>query len=395
MRVKSILILLLFGLSLIGCGTVGESINYVKSELTGGAEPSGGIEKTVPATKKYPVSSTRLRKAVLEILDEQGYTYNEHTSTNTIKTDPKSLSDHSKFGLVGAYYYAKLTIKLSGSTIRFTARFDKESNLTTGGKNIEYPEKENELRRDFFQELDRKFGIDSSNLNSSVPMASKKEETNETNLYYVQKKLKNLGYDPGPIDGIMGNKTRKAIMYFQKDNNLSSSGILNSDTIDKLETASFRKAGNSGSSKKEERDRPIKKAANTEMQTIKEKAHYVKYDNGIVKDNRLGLEWYAGPDRDLNWHEAKRWVSNLRVGGGNWRMPSRRELGTLYTKETGNQSITLLLRIKDRSVWSGEILSGSTPMAWLYAFRLGEISTSILDRKRDFRALAVKKNDTK
>lgn len=50
----------------------------------------------------------------------------------------------------------------------------------------------------------------------------------------VQKKLTELGYDPGPADGKMGNKTLIAIKSFQKDNGLLQNGEMNEATLKKL-----------------------------------------------------------------------------------------------------------------------------------------------------------------
>lgn len=52
---------------------------------------------------------------------------------------------------------------------------------------------------------------------------------------------------------------------------------------------------------------------------------FIAYANGVIYDKITGLEWYAGPDKSTNWNEAKRWVENLNVAGGNWRMPTRKE----------------------------------------------------------------------
>jgi len=46
----------------------------------------------------------------------------------------------------------------------------------------------------------------------------------------IQKVLSNLGYDPGPADGIMGSKTREAIKLYQQDHDLPVTGQLNSDS---------------------------------------------------------------------------------------------------------------------------------------------------------------------
>ena len=50
----------------------------------------------------------------------------------------------------------------------------------------------------------------------------------------VQKRLRELGYDPGPVDGIMGRKTTEAIKSFQTDNSLLVTGELNDATLKKL-----------------------------------------------------------------------------------------------------------------------------------------------------------------
>ena len=49
-------------------------------------------------------------------------------------------------------------------------------------------------------------------------------------IYNVQKKLTEKGYDPGPIDGIMGIRTSEALKKFQKNNGLSVSGKLDIET---------------------------------------------------------------------------------------------------------------------------------------------------------------------
>jgi hypothetical protein len=86
---------------------------------------------------------------------------------------------------------------------------------------------------------------------------------------------------------------------------------------------------------------------------------YEKYASGIVKDNKTGLEWYAGPNFDTTWYDAKCWVASLDVDGGGWRMPTREELRSLHTAGTG---MTSLLKTTGWIVWSGEI--GNSSSAW-------------------------------
>ncbi len=46
----------------------------------------------------------------------------------------------------------------------------------------------------------------------------------------VQKALANAGYDPGPADGKMGQKTKSAIKSFQRKNGLKADGIVGEKT---------------------------------------------------------------------------------------------------------------------------------------------------------------------
>lgn len=50
----------------------------------------------------------------------------------------------------------------------------------------------------------------------------------------VQQKLKNWGYYTGAVDGIFGAKTKTAVVYFQRKNNLTADGIVGSATYKAL-----------------------------------------------------------------------------------------------------------------------------------------------------------------
>lgn len=47
----------------------------------------------------------------------------------------------------------------------------------------------------------------------------------------LQTKLKNWGYYTGAIDGVFGAKTKAAVIYFQKRNNLTPDGIVGAKTL--------------------------------------------------------------------------------------------------------------------------------------------------------------------
>ena len=50
----------------------------------------------------------------------------------------------------------------------------------------------------------------------------------------IQQRLKELGFDPGPIDGIYGLKTRNGIMGFQRSNKLKVDGKISNELIKEL-----------------------------------------------------------------------------------------------------------------------------------------------------------------
>jgi uncharacterized protein (TIGR02594 family) len=47
----------------------------------------------------------------------------------------------------------------------------------------------------------------------------------------IQRRLKSLGYAAGPVDGIAGRLTRRAIVSFQRDSSLRADGIAGRDTL--------------------------------------------------------------------------------------------------------------------------------------------------------------------
>ena len=61
-----------------------------------------------------------------------------------------------------------------------------------------------------------------------------KPGTNHKRGKLIQSSLKEKGYDPGPLDGIIGPKTRSAMKAFQKAMGLGETGRPNESTLQKL-----------------------------------------------------------------------------------------------------------------------------------------------------------------
>lgn len=56
-----------------------------------------------------------------------------------------------------------------------------------------------------------------------------------TDVAWVQRALKKLGFDPGPLDGKLGPLTQKAIVAYQTARSLDVDGWLGPETMTKLQ----------------------------------------------------------------------------------------------------------------------------------------------------------------
>ena len=97
---------------------------------------------------------------------------------------------------------------------------------------------------------------------------------------------------------------------------------------------------------------PVRSGTGSDSKVSARDGNFIAYSKGVVYDNNTGLEWYAGPDRNTTWNEAKAWVESLSFAGGGWRMPTREELKTLYKKGAGTRNMMALLKTTGGYVWS-------------------------------------------
>jgi len=98
-------------------------------------------------------------------------------------------------------------------------------------------------------------------------------------------------------------------------------------------------------------------------------------ESAVYYDKKTNLEWLAGPDKPTNWYDAKKWVDSLTTfSGGGWRMPTIKELRTLYQRRE-KCNIVPFLKTSGCWVWSGETKGSS--LAWGYDYHY-EPGSSIL-----------------
>lgn len=95
-------------------------------------------------------------------------------------------------------------------------------------------------------------------------------------------------------------------------------------------------------------------------------------ESAIYYDKNTGLEWLAGPDKPTNWFDAKEWVETLTdVAGGGWRMPTLKELKTLYRK--GEKcNINPFLKTTGCWAWSVETKDSSSAWGFDYSYNPSE-----------------------
>jgi hypothetical protein len=117
-------------------------------------------------------------------------------------------------------------------------------------------------------------------------------------------------------------------------------------------------------------------------------ARFVKRESGIVLDRATGLEWFAGPDRDTSWEEAEEWIQNLSLEGDGWRMPTRKELKSLYKQDEGWCNISPLFKTRGHYVWSSEKVGLSH--AWGFCFNIGDEFFPRCNYSRAARGFAVR-----
>ncbi|WP_231674379.1 peptidoglycan-binding domain-containing protein [Ralstonia syzygii subsp. celebesensis] len=58
---------------------------------------------------------------------------------------------------------------------------------------------------------------------------------NATDIKQLQQRLADKGYDPGTIDGLIGDRTQTAIRAYQKDQHLPQDGYASRSLLARLE----------------------------------------------------------------------------------------------------------------------------------------------------------------
>lgn len=101
-------------------------------------------------------------------------------------------------------------------------------------------------------------GRDSATGSSRGSMASSSGGRGSGETRQLQQALRNAGYDPGPIDGVYGERTRQAVMDWQRANNMEATGRADRQMMSALGVSSTGTRGTTrsgASTAQSERDR--------------------------------------------------------------------------------------------------------------------------------------------
>lgn len=122
-----------------------------------------------------------------------------------------------------------------------TARSGQKQELQILKSRVAQLESEVQLRDKRQKELERLLDQETKirrNLEGGTPAEYIDKGQSPVSTMQIQLSLKNAGFDPGPIDGKMGPKTKNAVIAFQKKNNLVPDGIVGSKTWAELKSYS-------------------------------------------------------------------------------------------------------------------------------------------------------------
>ena len=71
--------------------------------------------------------------------------------------------------------------------------------------------------------------------NDGTRPARRSAPTRQPLVREAQRALRDLGYDPGPIDGVFGPRTRTALAKYQTSERLAVTGDLDAPTLERLD----------------------------------------------------------------------------------------------------------------------------------------------------------------
>jgi len=111
--------------------------------------------------------------------------------------------------------------------------------------------------------------------------------------------------------------------------------------------------------------------------------------DNIFHDCETGLQWFVGLDKGTKFKEAKNWAESLKIGRGNWRMPTIAELMTIYENGLVPRNMAPFVETTGRMVWTSGIEGSRKAHAFSFVDGAKACYTLPIEPNR-FRAFAVR-----
>lgn len=200
------------------------------------------LETTVEKQKTYPASFEKVWTATQRALSENETFKILDKFSKIMVTEFKTIDD-KELTLTQTYLLGK-TYKSSYSINFFQHGPDKteldvnvklqtvQAGLITLEKSNEYVE--TYLRKNLFTKIESTLDMISAEEVNETPAIHTQptiEPAPQMTISEMQQRLLDLGYQPGPADGIAGRRTTAALEKFQSDFNLPVTGELDAETI--------------------------------------------------------------------------------------------------------------------------------------------------------------------
>jgi hypothetical protein len=221
---RTFLSLLVISLGIISC-----------AETQGTAKPKGGISENVSLSKTYSAPHDKVWQAACVVLNEWGYVYETNLSNSSIKTEPKQLN-YPKGGVVNwlaqpRVYFAKLYINTDGSKVSIRAEVDSPGYTDIQGrKDLEYPEKENELGKNFFEALNAKLGGSAMQIDKKQVSEIKEQPVQPASKVQLQSEAKEAKFSAPTIAIVRKAKKEQGLNgYIFQDQNSKKFFLEDSD----------------------------------------------------------------------------------------------------------------------------------------------------------------------
>jgi peptidoglycan hydrolase-like protein with peptidoglycan-binding domain len=124
------------------------------------------------------------------------------------------------------------------------------------------------------------------------------EPVSNGTVYDVQRRLSELGYYRGPIDGVWGGETRTALERFQANRRLAVTGDLNEATVNAMGLDSRRVLGrNYVSPPAPSYERPVATVGPVTTRAVQERLRHIGFYHGPIdgvwgQETRLAMEQF-------------------------------------------------------------------------------------------------------